>query len=115
VPNETVRTHVVLRKDVVDSIDRLVGPRSRSKFIEEAAEEKLARVRIVDAAAKAAGSLEDVHIPAWETSEAAAAWVRASRLADSDRLDSLLKGSGRPIRRCDLVSDVYLPLNRPPR
>ena len=92
-PNETVRTHVVLRKDVVDSIDRLVGPRSRSKFIEEAAVEKLARARLIDAAAKAAGSLKDVDIPGWETSEAAADWVRASRRADSDRLDRVLKGS----------------------
>jgi hypothetical protein len=93
VPNETVRTHVILRKDVVDGIDRLVGPRSRSKFIEEAAEEKLARVRLVDAAVKAAGSLEDVDTPGWETSEVAAAWVRASRRADSDHLNRVLKGS----------------------
>ncbi len=84
---ETMRTHVVLPKDVVDSIDSLVGPRSRSKFIEEATEEKLAHIRLGDAIARAAGSLKNVDTPGWESPEAAATWVRASRQADTARLE----------------------------
>ncbi len=85
-PKESTRTHVILPRDVVDAVDNLVGKRGRSRFFAEAAEEKLARVRLENAARKAAGSLAEVAIPGWETSESAAEWVRASRKADEDRL-----------------------------
>ena len=81
-----MRTHVVIPKELVDSIDELVGRRSRSRFFSEAVEEKLARVKLSRAAKKVVGSLADVDIPGWETSEAASGWVRASRRADDERL-----------------------------
>ena len=64
------------------SIDRLVGRRRRSEFLVQAAAEKLARLRRAELLEQAAGSLADVDIPGWETSEAAAEWVRAGRRAD---------------------------------
>lgn len=83
---DTVRAHVVMPRDLVSSVDELVGERERSKFIAEAVAEKVARERLRRAAARAAGSLADVDIPGWETSESAAEWVRASRKsADQQR------------------------------
>jgi metal-responsive CopG/Arc/MetJ family transcriptional regulator len=82
---EIMRTHVVVPKKLLLAIDQLVGRRSRSKFFADAAAEKLARVRLDAAARQAAGSLADVDIPGWETSEAAAEWVRASRQVDDAR------------------------------
>lgn len=88
---ETMRTHIIIPKEVVDSVDMLVGRRGRSKFFAEAVEEKLARARLSEAARKAAGSLKDTAIPGWETSESAAEWVRLSRRADEERLTRLLE------------------------
>jgi metal-responsive CopG/Arc/MetJ family transcriptional regulator len=82
----TIRTHVVLPKELVESIDRLVGHRHRSEFVAEAVAERLARRRRSMAAEAVAGSLADVDIPGWETSEAAAQWVRdLRRSADETR------------------------------
>ena len=86
------RTHVVMPKELVAAIDKLVGRRARSKFLTEAAEEKVRRERLSRAMEKVAGSLVGSETPTgWETSEGAADWVRASRGADKERLDRLLK------------------------
>ncbi len=83
---DTIRTHVVIPRELVASIDRIVGHRGRSQFLADAAAEKLARMRLSQAAKQAAGSLANVDVPGWESSEAAAEWVRASRSADDARL-----------------------------
>ena len=74
-----VRTHVVLPRELVQAVDELVGRRGRSRFLREALEEKLACLRLIRAAEKAAGSLADTNIPGWETSESTVEWVRALR------------------------------------
>lgn len=82
-----MRAHVVVPEELVKEVDGLVGARRRSRFFADAVREKVARVKLANAAQKAAGSLRDVEIPGWETSEAAAAWVHASRhQADDQRL-----------------------------
>lgn len=78
-------------KGLVETIDRLVGRRSRSKFVTEAAENEVRRLKLAEAAEKAGGSLANVHIPGWETRESAAQWVRASRQADQERVDRELQ------------------------
>lgn len=83
--NEVMRTHVIMPRELVDSVDELVGKGSRSRFFAEAVEEKLARARLVKAAKKVAGSLAGVNMPGWETSESAAEWVHSSRKADDDK------------------------------
>jgi hypothetical protein len=83
--NETMRTHVIMPKDLVASVDELVGKRARSKFFVDAASEKLARARLSRLARGVAGSLADVDVPGWETSDAATEWVRESRRADEGR------------------------------
>ena len=40
------RTHVVLAGDLLDAIDERVGERGRSRFLEEAAREKLSRLEL---------------------------------------------------------------------
>ncbi len=81
-----VRTHVALPSDLVGEIDQVAGPRQRSEFIAEAAREKLKRLRLQRAAASVGGSLEQVDIPGWETSESTSAWVRATRRTSDTRL-----------------------------
>lgn len=67
-------------------LDKLVGARGRSKFIVDAVVERLGRIRLEEAARKAAGSLSHVGIDAWSTSEKASSWVHnLRREAESKR------------------------------
>ena len=70
------RAQVVLPQELIDQLDALVGPCRRRQFVQEAIEEKLRRVRRIRAYDELAGSLEDIDIPGWETSESTALWVR---------------------------------------
>lgn len=70
--------------ELVAEVNRLVGPRRRSQFFLDAAAENLARLKLAQSAAKAAGSLAEVDTPEWESPEAASAWVRATRRGDDD-------------------------------
>lgn len=72
------RTHVVMADDVMDAVDRLVGERGRSRFLEEAAREKLARVELEQAIEETAGIVGGRH-PEWRNRRATAAWVRSVR------------------------------------
>lgn len=86
---EMVRTHVLLPKDVVEEIDRRVGPRRRSEFLARAAERELEAEDRLRAFDEFAGSLKDVDIPGWETSESATEWVRKQRDAWDDPWQSV--------------------------
>ncbi|MSQ15797.1 MAG: hypothetical protein EXR50_08045 [Dehalococcoidia bacterium] len=88
-PKETMRTHVIVPKVLVDSVDELVGRRSRSRFFTKAVEEKLAREKLSKIAREVMGSLANVDIPGWETSESTVEWVRASRKLDDEKLRQL--------------------------
>ena len=90
---ETTRTHVIVPKKLVESVDELVGRRQRSRFFVEAVAEKLARARLAKVAKNVAGSLANVDIPGWESSEAAVEWVRASRAADDSKLKGIAQKS----------------------
>jgi len=79
VASATVRAHIVVPKELVDSVDELVGQRQRSKFFQEAVKEKLKIERRLRAFDKVRGSLKDKDIPGWETPESAIEWVRAGR------------------------------------
>ena len=77
------RAHIVMPAKLLDAIDAEVGPRKRSQFVQEAIEEKLWRKRMLASLEEMAGSLKDADIPGWETSDAAAEWVRALRRGDA--------------------------------
>ncbi len=74
-----MRTHVILRDDLVEEVDKRVGKRRRSEFINEAVEASLKRLRLIESAEAVAGSLKDVNVPGWETEESALEWVRKMR------------------------------------
>ena len=76
---DATRAHVVMPKDVVERIDALVGPRRRSEFVVEAVQKELTRRNRSEMGRRPAGSLADVDIPGWESSEAAAEWVHQLR------------------------------------
>lgn len=88
---QMIRTHVVIPKALVETIDALVGKRHRSEFLTDAAEKEVRRLKLIKAAEKAGGSLEHIDIPGWETSESSTEWVRASRRSDAERLERLYK------------------------
>lgn len=87
-----MRTHVIIPTELVREMDRLVGKRKRSKFMEEAIREKLRREALGIALKETAGILRD-EVPAeWESPEKAAAWVAKLRSEETGRLARRLGG-----------------------
>ena len=76
---ERRRTRVVLPSELVYEINERVGQRRRSEFIQEAVEEKLNRLRRVEAFKRVGGSIADGEIPEWETRESTSAWLHDLR------------------------------------
>ncbi|MBF8265498.1 MAG: hypothetical protein HW384_1362 [Dehalococcoidia bacterium] len=87
-----MRTHVMLDDNVVGEVDILVGRRKRSRFVEEAIREKLAREKLLNALKDTAGVLSREDHPEWDTPEKVAAWVRDTRRHDMERLRRLPHG-----------------------
>ena len=73
------RTHVILDDEVLEAIDDKVGQRGRSRFLEEAAREKLERIALEDAIRTGAGLLKDEGYPHWRDTASVQEWVQASR------------------------------------
>jgi len=65
--------------DVLEAVDRLVGERGRSRFLEEAAREKLARIELELALKVTAGVVRVDDRPEWRDRRSTAAWVRNVR------------------------------------
>lgn len=79
-----MRAHVLMPRETVEAIDRVVGRRGRSRFLADAAEEKLRRIRLIEAADRLAGSISEDDAPWWRTPDDILAWVRAQRLDMDD-------------------------------
>lgn len=77
------RTHVVLSDETLREIDRLVGERSRSRFIEEAAREKLERLALSSTLQDTTGVASSRAYPEWRDRRAAAEWVRGTRRTEA--------------------------------
>ncbi len=73
------RTHVVLEDEVLDAIDAVAGERGRSRFLEEAAREKLARLQLEHTLQETAGKIDRTKHGEWRDAEATAKWVREIR------------------------------------
>lgn len=73
------RTHVILNDELVKAIDDKVGQRGRSRFLEDAAREKLERLELETAIREGAGVLQDSDYPHWRDTESVKEWVRTSR------------------------------------
>jgi hypothetical protein len=76
--SERRRAHVVISVELAREIDALVGRRGRSQFLEEAAAERLQRLRRVAAFERAIDRLTE-GLPEWESQESAEEWVRELR------------------------------------
>jgi metal-responsive CopG/Arc/MetJ family transcriptional regulator len=92
--DQTIRTHVVFPKELVETVDRLVGPRKRSAFLVQAVEEKIGRERLGRALAKTAGFLTEGTHPEWETPEQVSSWVHELRSLDRDAHERKLDHHG---------------------
>lgn len=80
----TVRTNLLLPKEIVDEVDRYAGPRGRSRYVAEALSERLRRDRLREVVAATAGALNPDDYPHWRTSEDVVAWVRERRAEETD-------------------------------
>lgn len=79
---EMVRAHVLLPRPLVEAVDQLVGQRRRSRFVEEAVEEKMTRERqrqALRALKERGGVLNAADYPHWATPEQTSAWVHDLR------------------------------------
>jgi len=90
-PNSTQttsrRTHIVIPQQLVAEIDILVGKRSRSAFLTEAAEKELMRLRQIKALEAATGAWKDKDHP--ELKQGAAKWVKKLRREYDQRFEKL--------------------------
>lgn len=84
------RTHVSIPDDILEKVDCLVGRRKRSEFIAQATPDKLAHEQRMKVFEEFAGSLRDVDIPGWESSESAE-WVRSLRRPPDEELVERLR------------------------
>jgi len=78
----TVRTNLLLPKDLVDEVDHFAGPRGRSRYVAEALADRLRRDRLREAVKATAGAWRDHSL--FPTSEAVVAWVRERRAEQTD-------------------------------
>jgi hypothetical protein len=78
-----MRVHITLDEEIVDRIDRKVGPRRRSTFIAEAVHRALDEDRRWELIWSAVGSIPD---RGHEWDEDPAAWVRRQRRTDPRRV-----------------------------
>jgi metal-responsive CopG/Arc/MetJ family transcriptional regulator len=81
-----MRTHVILPTELVEEVDRLVGARRRSRFVEAAIRGLLKRERMAAALRQTAGSLKSDN-PEWETPEKVSEWVAEQRREDDEALE----------------------------
>ena len=83
----TKRTHIVIPAQLVARIDTIVGKRGRSKFLAQAAEKELMRLRQLKALEAAAGSWKDKDHA--ELKHGAARWVDKLRRQDEKRFQEV--------------------------
>jgi predicted transcriptional regulator len=74
---------VVLDDEILREIDAIAGERGRSRFLEEAAREKLKRLALEAALIETSGVLRKEDYPEFATREKTAEWVRATRGTES--------------------------------
>jgi hypothetical protein len=65
--------------EVLKAIDEVVGARGRSRFLEEAAAEKLERLALAESLEATAGIARGSAYGHWRDRRSAAAWVRKTR------------------------------------
>jgi len=73
------RTHVVVADEVMEAIDSVVGQRGRSRFLEEAAREKLARMALEESLKATSGIVDAKRHGDWADRQSTRNWVKGIR------------------------------------
>ena len=79
-----VRTNLMLPEDLVAEVDRVAGPRNRSRYVAEAVAARLRRDRLKEVWDRSFGILNAEDHPEWATSDMVVEWVRALRAEETD-------------------------------
>lgn len=79
-----VRTNLLLPEDLVAEVDRVAGPRNRSRYVAEAVRARLKRDLLRAAVKATAGAWRAEEYPEFATSEMVVEWVRARRAEVTD-------------------------------
>jgi len=77
------RIHLVFSDEVISAIDTRVGEQGRSRFLEEAAMEKLHRLDLGQALVSTAGIVKGTDYPEFEDQDSINDWVGALRRTDA--------------------------------
>lgn len=73
------RAHVVMADDVLEEIDKVAGSRGRSRFLEQAARERLQRLALERDLRSTGGVIDPKEYPHWRDARSTRRWVRAVR------------------------------------
>lgn len=79
------KTHLVFPRELLESIDKFVGKRKRSRFVVEATQEKLARKRFLKILGRAAGAWKDKNHPELHTKKDVDKYIKKLRGSFSKR------------------------------
>ena len=80
------KTHLVFPRELLETIDKLIGKRKRSAFVVEATREKITRERFAQIMKKAAGCWTDENHPELKTKKDLERYVRNLRKSAERRL-----------------------------
>ena len=79
-----VRTNLMLPPELVAEVDRIAGPRNRSRYVAEAVKARLRRDHLKEVWDRSFGILKAEDHPEWATSEMVVEWVRALRAEETN-------------------------------
>lgn len=80
--DELTRTNVTLRASLLSQVDRLAGPRGRSRYVAEAVEQRLRRDVLGAAIRETAGAM--VGRPGWMSPDEVTRWVDELRSEETE-------------------------------
>jgi metal-responsive CopG/Arc/MetJ family transcriptional regulator len=76
------RTNLTLPAELMDQVDRLAGPRGRSKYVAEAVAQRVRRDRLGKAISESAGVMRGT--PSQMSRREVTAWINRLRSEESD-------------------------------
>jgi metal-responsive CopG/Arc/MetJ family transcriptional regulator len=82
-----VRTNLLLPRDLVEEVDRIAGPRGRSRFFADAARRRLRQESGLRMVRETAGVLRAEDYPHWATSEDVVEWITDRRAEKTEPRD----------------------------
>jgi len=80
-----IKTHIIFPAELLDAIDKTIGGRKRSKFIVEAAKEKLEKLKFRQALEASAGCWKDKNHPCLRTQEDIRTYLKKAREITEER------------------------------